>query len=313
MDRPPYFAFYPADFANDIKVESMSTLQVGAYILLLCKAWQSDPPATLPSDDAVLARLARVELAVWTEIKPVVLDAFRIGADGRLMNKRLRAEFDKASRLIRDRRKASQLGNGARWGDPKRIANGSQTESDGTPIAIQSQSQIKSQNKDRKPLPDATASGVVKPPTTSKVRKTKEPDPIFDALVAVTGSDPKVNASHVVKVKNCLAKAEPPYTVEEILRMADPDFQSRELKWKTGEKLTLGEVEKFISRTRNPSDAKRPGTASRGRDLRGDEPAIDPRKYEGKFGAAPAPSPLKGESADPPAADPPGETEHPTF
>ena len=97
MSRPPYFAFYPTDFANDFNVEAMSTLQVGAYMLLLCKAWQADPPASLPSDDAVLARFARVELAVWLEIKPGVLGAFKLDAGGRWHSKRLRSEYDKAA------------------------------------------------------------------------------------------------------------------------------------------------------------------------------------------------------------------------
>ena len=41
---PPYFPFYPDDFASDGKVEAMTTEEVGAYTLLLCKAWREDPP-----------------------------------------------------------------------------------------------------------------------------------------------------------------------------------------------------------------------------------------------------------------------------
>ena len=113
--RPPFFAFYPADFANDINVEAMSTLQVGAYLLLLCKAWQSDPPASLPSDDVVLARLARVDSVTWAEIKTGVLAPFHVGADGRLHNKRLRLEYDKAARLLKSRRAAGSEGGKETW------------------------------------------------------------------------------------------------------------------------------------------------------------------------------------------------------
>lgn len=144
MNRPPFFAFYPSDFANDINVESMSTLQVGAYILLLCKAWQAEPPASLPSDDALLARLARVDLAVWLEIKDGVLVAFRPGTDGRLHNKRLRLEYDKASRLIRDKSRAGQKGAERRWSNGRpngsAIADPMARQCPGN--AIQSQSQI---------------------------------------------------------------------------------------------------------------------------------------------------------------------------
>ncbi len=116
MDRPPYFAFYPADFANDIHVEAMSTLQVGAYVLLLCKAWQADPPASLPNDDQILARFARVDAAVWQEIKAGVLVPFRLGTDKRLHSKRLRLEYDEALKRMKANRSKAQTAARVRWG-----------------------------------------------------------------------------------------------------------------------------------------------------------------------------------------------------
>ena len=119
MDRPPFFAFYPSDFSGDINVEAMSTLQVGAYVLLLCKAWQADPPASLPNDDAQLARFARVEAGVWAEIKAGVMSAFRFGSDGRWHSKRLRLEYDKALQLIRTKKAAGKKGAESRWNGRK--------------------------------------------------------------------------------------------------------------------------------------------------------------------------------------------------
>src|SRR4051812_39024339 len=101
MDWPPVFAFYPGGFSSDPHVEAMSTLQVGAYMLLLCKAWQAEPPASLPNDDQILARLARVDPDVWAEIKWGVLVPFRLGTDGRLHSKRLRQEYDEALRRMK--------------------------------------------------------------------------------------------------------------------------------------------------------------------------------------------------------------------
>jgi uncharacterized protein YdaU (DUF1376 family) len=115
MTRPRYFAFYPADFAGDINVEAMTTLQVGAYILLLCKAWQADPPASLPNDDAVLARLARLTPAEWSEAKAGVLSPFVLGTDDRWHQKRLRQEYETARALIRKRAKAGEVGASVRW------------------------------------------------------------------------------------------------------------------------------------------------------------------------------------------------------
>lgn len=115
MDRPPWFAFYPDVFASDINVEAMSTLQVGAYVLLLCKAWQADPPASLPNDDLILARLARVDAAVWTDMKSGVLVPFRLGTDGRLHSKRLRQEYDNALKRMRASREKAAGAANARW------------------------------------------------------------------------------------------------------------------------------------------------------------------------------------------------------
>jgi uncharacterized protein YdaU (DUF1376 family) len=108
---PPYFAFYPADFANDHKVEAMTTAQVGAYILLLCKAWQADPPGSLPNDDQTLARYARMSAVEWAESKAAVLNPFTFGKDGRLHQQRLRREYDIAAKRVKDAKNAASV----RW------------------------------------------------------------------------------------------------------------------------------------------------------------------------------------------------------
>lgn len=124
MDRPPFFAFYPAVFTSDIHVEAMTTLQVGAYLLLLCKAWQADPPASLPNDDQILARFARVTPEVWAEAKAGVLVPFRLGTDGRLHSKRLRQEYDIALAKIRERSESGRKGAISRWGGRRNAVGG---------------------------------------------------------------------------------------------------------------------------------------------------------------------------------------------
>lgn len=141
------------------------------------------------------------------------------------------------------------------------------------------------------PLPPERRGKSPKPPP-----KPRPPDELFDAIVAVTGSDPKVNASYVAKLKNKLANADPPYRPEEVLRMAEPGFQARELPWKRGEKLTLGEVEKFIARTRNPSNAARNAGDGRDRFRADTDPVAD--KYTPQGIAR-----LRGESASPVAGN----------
>lgn len=96
------------------------------------------------------------------------------------------------------------------------------------------------------------------PPVAPKARKPRARDELFDAIVAVTGADASVNGSFIGRLRKILAAAEPPYQPAEVLRMSERDFQSRELPWKRGEKLTLGELEKYIGRVRNPSPASGP-------------------------------------------------------
>lgn len=78
-------------------------------------------------------------------------------------------------------------------------------------------------------------------------------DEIFDFLAALTGSDPKVNGSHIGRVKKAFAAADPPYTLDELRRLADPAFQAKEMPWLKGRKPTLGEIEKVVGRVRNSS------------------------------------------------------------
>ncbi len=113
--RPPYFPFYPADFSSDGKVESMTTAAVGAYILLLCKSWREDPPASIPNDDTILARWARMNSVEWAECKPMVLAAFTLGKDNRWHQKRLRLEYDKFCMYAEKKSMAGKIGAKQRW------------------------------------------------------------------------------------------------------------------------------------------------------------------------------------------------------
>lgn len=93
----PSFSFYPKDFLTDHLVLRMTRAdQVGAYFLLLCAAWQEDPPASLPNDDQILSAYAKMNAVEWAEQKAVVLAPFTLDKDGRYRQKRLRKEYDKA-------------------------------------------------------------------------------------------------------------------------------------------------------------------------------------------------------------------------
>jgi uncharacterized protein YdaU (DUF1376 family) len=127
------------DFASDGKVEAMTTCEVGAYVLLLCKAWHENPPATIPSDDRILSRWTRLNPAEWAECKRAVLSCFRDCGDGRLVNPRMRKEYDR----LRCKSKKAAAAAAERWqceriadAMPRTYESGSDSDSsDGDRIA----------------------------------------------------------------------------------------------------------------------------------------------------------------------------------
>ena len=60
MPKPIWFPFYPNDFLASSKVALLTTEEVGAYVLLLCHAWQ-DSQCSLLDDDEVLSKLGRIK------------------------------------------------------------------------------------------------------------------------------------------------------------------------------------------------------------------------------------------------------------
>lgn len=121
-DKPPAFQFYVNDFASDGVVEAMTTEGVGAYILLLCKAWREEPPGSLPNDDTVLARWARLAPDHWAEVKQAVLRAFMARDDNRLHQKRMQKEYRKLLESRANRKRSGKAGASARWG-PSSVAS----------------------------------------------------------------------------------------------------------------------------------------------------------------------------------------------
>lgn len=114
-DKPPAFMFYVDDFASDGKVEAMTTEGVGCYILLLCKAWRETPPCTIPNDDRLLARWARISDQRWAELRGEVLLPWEPSGDTRLVQARLLKEFRKQRERSNARSRSGKVGADARW------------------------------------------------------------------------------------------------------------------------------------------------------------------------------------------------------
>src|SRR5262245_38205165 len=77
-DRGDAFLFYPRDFLEDPVVLRMSATELGAYVRLLCQAWNQPRPGVIEADEALLARLAGCSSAEWEQVRPAVSKAFRL-------------------------------------------------------------------------------------------------------------------------------------------------------------------------------------------------------------------------------------------
>ena len=116
MSDLPYIPLNVSDFLADDKVALMNTEEVGAYILLLCRAWQQDPPGTLPNNDEYLAAWARCSVLKWNQLKPMVMKPFRFDEDGWHMDRMIK-DHNQVSGTLQKRREAAVKGAQARWGD----------------------------------------------------------------------------------------------------------------------------------------------------------------------------------------------------
>jgi len=128
MAKSPAFQFYPTDFLGDDKIQLMDAEEVGMYWLLCCVAWQQKPRGTLPNDDDLLARWARVKRDVWDSKNGNVKRCFKLKR-GRLHQERLvregkkQANWQEKSRQggikSGERRREGSLKGGSRVVEPK--------------------------------------------------------------------------------------------------------------------------------------------------------------------------------------------------
>jgi uncharacterized protein YdaU (DUF1376 family) len=87
----------------------LTTIEHGAYLLLLMAMWRT-AEKSLPSDDKMLARYARLNAGQWARMRPIIMPFFR-EKDGRISQGRL---TDEASAVKRNSRRQSNKAK-ARW------------------------------------------------------------------------------------------------------------------------------------------------------------------------------------------------------
>lgn len=92
---------------------TFTTLQHGAYFLLLMAYWRERAP--LPDDDDALRAITKLERADWKRVRPILAKKFKV-ADGVWWHKRVELELDDA---LQRKAKATAKAKGAaeaRWG-----------------------------------------------------------------------------------------------------------------------------------------------------------------------------------------------------
>ena len=118
MSELPYIPLNIADFLADDKVALMTTEEVGAYILLLCRAWQQERPGSLPNNDEFLAAWARLSELRWCQIKGRVMMPFWFNDSypgGEWVQKRMARDHAQVSETLKKRSEAGKTAAEARW------------------------------------------------------------------------------------------------------------------------------------------------------------------------------------------------------
>lgn len=113
-EKAPAFQFYPGDWLSSTKITLMTPAEEGAYIRLLCHAWQ-DPKCSLPDDDELLAFLSRLGPEWYNGAGERVKKCFKRTKGKRLYNERLKKEREKQNAW----REKSKLG-GMKSGELRR-------------------------------------------------------------------------------------------------------------------------------------------------------------------------------------------------
>jgi len=107
MTAPAWMPLYVSDYLAD--TGHLSTLEHGAYLLLIMHYWQN---GSLPTDEKKLARITRMRLELWRKLAPQLKDFF----DDSWRHERIERELSEASDILSKRSKAGKAGASGRWG-----------------------------------------------------------------------------------------------------------------------------------------------------------------------------------------------------
>jgi uncharacterized protein YdaU (DUF1376 family) len=114
-NQAPAFQFFPRDFVAD--VQHMSAEQVGAYMLILCAAWNSERPGHLPNDPEILAPIGKLDTKGWKRCEKALMRSLKVTEDGAwVYSKRMVEVWQEHEAYRASASEAGKKGAAARWG-----------------------------------------------------------------------------------------------------------------------------------------------------------------------------------------------------
>lgn len=102
--RRPWMPFYVNDYLGD--TEHLSTLQHGAYCLLLFSYWRR---GGLPNDDQQLANITKMSLDEWLIHRPVLKAFFHSGWHHQRVDAELRRTGERIAKAREHGQKGGQM------------------------------------------------------------------------------------------------------------------------------------------------------------------------------------------------------------
>lgn len=110
------FDFFPLYYLKLLADTSdMSTLEFGAYMKLLLRAWVETPPGSLPDNDRVLARYAGLTPSEWSHSGPTLRLRFEPPRNGRITQKRMTSVYADLKRRAKEKSDAARQSAKCRW------------------------------------------------------------------------------------------------------------------------------------------------------------------------------------------------------
>jgi uncharacterized protein YdaU (DUF1376 family) len=154
MAHSPAFQFYPGDFTGDRLTIPMTTLEIGAYWLLICECWDKDNQ--LPNDLTELADIARMKVTDFEQLWELrIKKCFQFDErKNTFFQKRLGEEIKKQKAWSKKKSEAGKKGMETRWKQKRKADNtaitvlGSDITQDNSPsLSLSLSSSLKEEGK----------------------------------------------------------------------------------------------------------------------------------------------------------------------